>query len=69
MAEVGGYKRNSLRFNADYYFNDWLKFSASNNFIAINDNSPIGSTDTYRIVSRMSPDANVLANNPDGQPY
>lgn len=69
LAEVGGYERNSIRFNADYYFNDWLKFSASNNYIAIKDNSPIGNTDTYRIVSRMSPDANVLLDNPDGQPY
>lgn len=69
LAEVGGYERNSIRFNADYYFNDWLKFSASNNYIAINDNSPVGNTDTYRIVSRMAPDANVLFDNPDGQPF
>lgn len=69
LAEVGGYKRNSLRFNADYYINDWLKFSASNNFIAIDDNSPTGDTDIYRIVSRMSPDSNVTLDNPDGQPY
>ncbi len=69
LAEVGGYARNSIRLNADYAFNDWLKFSASNNFININDNSPVGDTDIYRIVSRLSPDANVLASNPDGQPY
>jgi TonB-linked SusC/RagA family outer membrane protein len=69
LAEVGGYTRNSIRLNADYNINDWLKFSASNSFIKIIDNSPIGSTDTYRIVSRIAPDANVLANNPDGQPY
>jgi TonB-linked SusC/RagA family outer membrane protein len=69
LAEVGGYARNSIRLNADYVFNDWLKFSASNNFININDNSPVGDTDIYRIVSRLSPDANVLASNPDGQPY
>ena len=69
LAEVGGYTRNSIRLNADYNFNDWLNFSTSNSFIKINDNSPIGNTDTYRIVSRIAPDANVLANNPDGQPY
>lgn len=69
LAEVGGYSRNSVRFNADYYFNDWLKFSASNSFIKINDNSPIGDSDIYRIVSRLAPDANVLLDNPDGQPY
>ncbi|MFK5957940.1 MAG: SusC/RagA family TonB-linked outer membrane protein [Lutibacter sp.] len=69
LAEVGGYTRNSIRLNADYYFNDWLKFSASNNFIKINDNSPVGDSDIYRIVSRLAPDANVLLDNPDGQPY
>jgi hypothetical protein len=46
-----------------------LKFSASNNFINIKDNSPVGNSDIYRLVSRLSPDANVLASNPDGQPY
>ena len=69
LAEVGGYNRNSLRFNADYYFNDWLKFSTSNSFIKISDNSPVANADIYRIVSRLAPDANVLLDNPDGQPY
>jgi TonB-linked SusC/RagA family outer membrane protein len=69
LANVGGYARNSIRVNADYSFNDWLKFSASNNYISNTDNSPIANTDMYRIVSRLSPDANVLATNPDGQPY
>lgn len=69
LAEVGGYNRNSIRFNADYYFNDWLKFSASNSFIKVNDNSPVGDADIYRIVSRIAPDANVTLDNPDGQPY
>ena len=69
LAETDGYSRNSLRLNADYYFNDWLKFSASSSFIKLNDNSPGGGDDIYRIVSRISPDANVLADNPDGQPY
>ena len=69
LAETDGYSRNSLRFNADYYINDWLKFSASNAFIKLNDNSPGGGTDIYRIINRLSPDANVMADNPDGQPY
>jgi TonB-linked SusC/RagA family outer membrane protein len=69
LAEIGGYARNSLRFNADYYINDWLKFSASNSFIKINDNGSLAGMDIYRIVARLSPDANVLADNPDGQPY
>lgn len=69
LAEIGGYARNSLRFNADYYINDWLKFSASNSFIKINDNGSLAGMDIYRIVARLSPDANVLVDNPDGQPY
>ncbi len=69
IAEVGGYSRNSIRLNADFKVNNWLKFSASNNFIDVTNNSPVGNTDIYRIVSRLSPDANVLASNPDGQPY
>ncbi len=69
LAEVGGYSRNSLRFNADYYINDWLKFSASNSFIKVNDNGSLAGMDIYRIVARLAPDANVLLDNPDGQPY
>ena len=69
LAEIGGYARNSMRFNADYYINDWLKFSASNSFIKINDNGSLAGMDIYRIVARLSPDANVLLDNPDGQPY
>jgi len=69
LAETDGYIRNSIRLNADYFFNDKLKFSTSNSFIKINDNSPGGGNDIYRIVSRLSPDAQVNVENPDGQPY
>ena len=69
LAETDGYARNSIRFNADYDFNNWLKFSASNSFMKINDNSPGGGNDIYRSVARLAPDANVLVDNPDGQPY
>ena len=64
--EIDGYARNTFRFNVDYYINDWLKFSASNAFIKITDNSVIGD---YRTITRISPDSNVLYPNPDGQPY
>jgi len=64
--EVDGYSRNTYRFNVDYYITDWLKFSASNNFIKLVDNSTNGD---FRSVTRISPDANVLYPNPDGQPY
>ena len=69
LAETDGYSRNSFRLNADFKFYDWLKFTTSSSFIKINDNSPGGGTDIYRIVSRLSPDANVTLDNPDGQPY
>jgi len=64
--EVDGYSRNTFRFNVDYYINDWLKFSASNNYIKLVDASANGD---FRTVTRISPDANVMYDNPDGQPY
>ena len=69
LAETEGYNRNTIRVNADYQFNDKLKFKTSNSFIKINDNSPGGGTDIYRLVSRLAPDAQVNVANPDGQPY
>lgn len=66
---IEGYQRNSYRLNANYQINDWLKFSASNLFVNINDSSPVNNNDFYRIVMRLSPDSNLLATNPDGQPY
>lgn len=69
LAETEGYNRNTIRLNADFQYNDKLKFTTSNSFIKINDNSPGGGTDIYRIVSRLAPDAQVLIDNPDGQPY
>ncbi len=64
--EIEGYARNTFRFNVDYYINDWLKFSASNAFIKLVDNSTIGD---FRTITRIAPDANVMFPNPDGQPY
>lgn len=64
--EIEGYNRNTYRFNVDYYINDWLKFSASNTFIKLVDNSTFGD---FRTITRISPDANVMFNNPDNQPY
>lgn len=69
LVETEGYQRNSYRFNADYKIFDWLKFSTHNNFINIKDRSPGGSADIYRIINRLSPDANIMLDNPDGQPY
>ncbi len=69
LAETDGYIRNSFRFNADFFISDKLTFSASNSYIKLNDNSPGGGADIYRIVSRLSPDSQVNVANPDGQPY
>ena len=64
--EIDGYVRNTIRFNVDYYINDWLKFSASNAFVKIVDNSTTGD---FRTITRIAPDSNILNPNPDGQPY
>jgi len=69
LQETEGYTRNGLRLNADYYFNDWIKFTTSNSYIKLNDNSPGGGADIYRTIARLAPDANLFADNPDGQPY
>ena len=69
LAQTDGYIRNTFRFNADFFINDKLTFSASNGYIKINDNSPGGGADVYRTVARLAPDAQVLVDNPDGQPF
>tara|TARA_R110002051_G_scaffold320565_1_gene406125 strand:- start:9100 stop:12204 length:3105 start_codon:yes stop_codon:yes gene_type:complete len=69
LEETEGYQRTSMRFNADYEILDWLTFKASSNFVRIVDNSPGGGTGIFRTLTRLNPDSNVLASNPDGQPY
>ncbi len=69
LRETKGYTRNSLRFNLDYKVFDWLKVSTSNNFITLTNNDVGGGDDLYRIIMRLSPEANITAKNPDGQPY
>jgi TonB-linked SusC/RagA family outer membrane protein len=69
LAETDGYTRNSLRLNADYYFNDWIKFTTSNALVKVNDNSPGGGQDVYRTIARLAPDSQLFVDNPDGQPY
>ncbi len=69
LKEIEGYKRNSYRINADYQINDWLKFNTSNLYVHVDDTQPVNDDDIYRVIMRLSPDANLLAANPDGQPY
>lgn len=63
-----GYKRQTLRANLDYDITDKLKFSASNSFININDRPGLGGG-IFRTFTRLSPDSNLTATNPDGSPY
>ncbi len=69
LKETEGYFRNSIRANIDYQLSDKITFSSSNAFVRIKDYSPGGGSDVYRLISRLSPDANLMADNPDGQPY
>ena len=61
-----GYKRQSYRANIDFDVSDKIKFSASNNFVLVSDKSAVGD---FRTLTRMSPDANPLLDNPDGSPF
>ncbi len=68
--EVGGYERYGVRLNADFKINDWLKLSASNNFIRSNNETPGGTLDNVLFdLVLQDPDVNLNAVNPDGQPY
>ena len=68
--EAGGYERYGVRLNADFQINDWLKFSASNNYIRTNNRTPGGSLDSVLFdLVLQDPDVNLNAVNPDGQPY
>jgi TonB-linked SusC/RagA family outer membrane protein len=70
LKEVGGYERYGVRLNADFKINNWLKFSASNNYIRSNNQTPGGTLDDvlFNLVLQ-DPDVNLNAINPDGQPY
>jgi TonB-linked SusC/RagA family outer membrane protein len=61
-----GYKRQSYRANIDFDISDKIKFSASNNFVLVNDKSAAAN---FRTLTRLSPDANPFLDNPDGNPY
>jgi len=68
LTDTNGYQRQTFRFNQDYDITDNLRFSTSNVFINLNDEPGVGGG-TFRTFSRLSPDANLLPDNPDGQPY
>ncbi|MEG9327942.1 TonB-linked outer membrane protein, SusC/RagA family [Salinimicrobium catena] len=70
FAETGGYKRYGVRLNGDFQINDWLKLSTNNNYIRSNNETPGGTLDGVIFdLALTSPDVNLNAPNPDGQPY
>lgn len=70
FVETGGYERYGVRLNGDFQINDWLKLSTNNNYIRSNNETPGGTTDGVLFdLALTSPDVNLNAVNPDGQPY
>jgi len=69
LAETRGYFRNSIRANIDFNISEKLRFSASNVYVTLKDYLPGGDDDTFRLITRLSPDSNLTFTNPDGQPY
>ena len=73
LFDNNGYGRNSYRMNIDHRISDKLLFSASNLFVKAKQNYPGGDSKynggIYFNLLLTAPDVNLLAKNPDGQPY
>ncbi len=73
LFETGGYQRNSFRINLDHRFSDRLMFNASNLYSKGVTNRPGGDSKynggNFFNLLVTSPDADLFAENPDGQPY
>lgn len=65
---TNGYKRQNFRINIDHQVAPWLKLSTSNLFINTNTSYP-GNTSAFFNIALASPDVDLTAPNPDGQPY
>ena len=68
VALNSGYDRRSFRLNSDFFITDNLTLNTSSNFITVDDQPSVGGG-IFRTFTRLSPDANLLLDNPDGQPY
>ncbi len=66
---TNGYERQNVRFNIDQQIAPWLKFSTSNLLINTKTQYPAGGGGIFFNIVLAEPDANLLAANPDGQPY
>ena len=69
LRETKGYERVSARLNADFKINDWLKFTANNNYIRTNNHTPGGTNGIFFDLSVIEPEVNLEHPNLDGQPY
>jgi TonB-linked SusC/RagA family outer membrane protein len=69
LRETKGYERVSARLNADFQVNNWLKFTANNNYIRTNNNTPGGTGGIFFDLSVIEPEVNLENSNLDGQPY
>lgn len=64
-----GYKRQNFRLNLDQEIAPWLKLSTSNLYINTTTNYPGSAGGIFFNIVLTDPDVNLLAKNPDGQPY
>ncbi len=73
LFDTDGYNRNSFRMNIDHRISDKLSFSASNLFVKAKQNYPGGDSKynggVYFNLLLTAPDVDLMASNPDGQPY
>lgn len=73
LFDTDGYSRNSYRMNIDHHISDKISFSASNLFVKAKQNYPGGDSKynggIFFNLLLTAPDVDLMAANPDGQPY
>lgn len=73
LFETDGYTRNSFRMNIDHRISDKISVSASNLFVKAKQNYPGGDSKynggVFFNLLLTAPDVDLMAKNPDGQPY
>ncbi|WP_346861373.1 SusC/RagA family TonB-linked outer membrane protein [uncultured Draconibacterium sp.] len=73
LFDTDGYSRNSYRMNIDHRISDKVSVSASNLFVKATQNYPGGDNKSnggvFFNLLLTAPDVDLMAENPDGQPY
>ncbi|UII23500.1 SusC/RagA family TonB-linked outer membrane protein [Fulvivirga ligni] len=69
IMNTDGYDRQNFRVNYDLDVKPWLRLSTSNLFINTETNYPGSGGGVFFNIALAEPDANLEAENPDGQPY